>query len=659
MAHIRSLGLENFRVFSEKTDFEFSPITILTGTNSSGKSTVINALHILKRYLGDKQLRQLDEIGELSLSDIGERLGDFTKLVNRYSDHPTIAIYLPTHLEGVVDEIKLKLEIGLGSGKLRTGKLVGFEFFSKNKNKIICSVRQNEDDCSVLIDYNYFFQEYKRESDQVQRFYEVDNALKEVEDVLWQIQDIEGLASDKIELEKKQKALQKQLKKIHGHFLLAQIRERNMMNAPNIDFEDNLYAPYFPLYKNLHGNPFYTPGMTLFRYGLGSVKNSENQVIEEKRKNIIKGEELFLTDLRFTLSNENETDAVRRSRQDNRDEYFIFTENKRDHIFSVFETLADPCSEIVRLIRGMDKKISLTSDQKESYLYFYVNEMKYSLDLWEYPDGDISSGYLTDSFFFFRDFVSYNLLSSIRTAIACLQNCNFLSSIRSTVKRAYSSHHEESELNSIILDTMKKGIATTDNSVTEFVNKYLQAFELGEKLVIERDEEGISTKIYLQQSTHKTLLADLGYGISQMLPILLKIANLAHNSFEINGYSMMRQTLCIEEPETNLHPALQSKLADMLVEAYKKFKIQFIIETHSEYLIRKFQYLTAKGDIDPSFTSLFYFYNPDKIPPFEKQVKKISMAEDGSLSDDFGTGFFDEADKIAISIWNMNKSQKN
>ena len=122
---------------------------------------------------------------------------------------------------------------------------------------------------------------------------------------------------------------------------------------------------------------------------------------------------------------------------------------------------------------------------------------------------------------------------------------------------------------------------------------------------------------------------------------------------------MIKQVLCIEEPETNLHPALQSKLADMFVDANKQFKIQFVLETHSEYLIRKLQYLTVKGEITPSFATIYYFYHPDKIPPFEKQVKRIYIQEDGSLSDDFGSGFFDEADKIAISIWNMNKSQKN
>lgn len=40
---INSLSLENFKCF-EKLDVKFAPITLLTGANSSGKSSLINAI---------------------------------------------------------------------------------------------------------------------------------------------------------------------------------------------------------------------------------------------------------------------------------------------------------------------------------------------------------------------------------------------------------------------------------------------------------------------------------------------------------------------------------------------------------------------------------------------------------------------------------------
>jgi hypothetical protein len=43
------------------------------------------------------------------------------------------------------------------------------------------------------------------------------------------------------------------------------------------------------------------------------------------------------------------------------------------------------------------------------------------------------------------------------------------------------------------------------------------------------------------------------------------------------------------------------------------------------------------------------------------RVKKIDINKDGSLTGDFGPGFFDEADKIAIELYRLqrNKTQMN
>ena len=108
----------------------------------------------------------------------------------------------------------------------------------------------------------------------------------------------------------------------------------------------------------------------------------------------------------------------------------------------------------------------------------------------------------------------------------------------------------------------------------------------------------------------------------------------------------------IEEPETNLHPKFQSKLADLFIDAYKTFKINFIVETHSEYLIRKLQFLTAKGDANTEDTVLYYIGNPDskKREPGEEQVRKIVIQKNGRLSKPLGSGFYDEADNLSLAM---------
>ena len=68
-------------------------------------------------------------------------------------------------------------------------------------------------------------------------------------------------------------------------------------------------------------------------------------------------------------------------------------------------------------------------------------------------------------------------------------------------------------------------------------------------------------------------IADVGFGVSQLLPVVL--ASLR---------APIGATLIFEQPELHLHPRLQGKLADFficMVELGKKV----IVETHSEHFI--------------------------------------------------------------------------
>lgn len=187
-----------------------------------------------------------------------------------------------------------------------------------------------------------------------------------------------------------------------------------------------------------------------------------------------------------------------------------------------------------------------------------------------------------------------------------------------------------------------------------------EAVNLLEKLGIATDlniqiYKGEFRTIKLKQKDGREFdLADLGYGITQLLPIIID-----PDSFDpIYGFPRSKFWM-ISEPESNLHPKLQSQLADIFVHKAGDTYSRFLIETHSEYLIRKLQYLVATGKVEKDEIQIYYFYNPEDCPVGEERVKGININDDGSLTSDFGPGFFDEADRIAMELFLLNNSQKN
>ena len=151
----------------------------------------------------------------------------------------------------------------------------------------------------------------------------------------------------------------------------------------------------------------------------------------------------------------------------------------------------------------------------------------------------------------------------------------------------------------------------------------------------------------------RRLLADEGYGLTQLISLFIQIdIVIKENEMYSNRFqriTKIHRFVAIEEPEIHLHPKYQSLLADMFVEAYQKYNIHFIIETHSEYLIRKLQVLVAdkENKLTPNDVSLNYV---DKDENGISTNRKIEIREDGCLSAPFGTGFFDESKNLVMKM---------
>ena len=122
-------------------------------------------------------------------------------------------------------------------------------------------------------------------------------------------------------------------------------------------------------------------------------------------------------------------------------------------------------------------------------------------------------------------------------------------------------------------------------------------------------------------------LADVGYGISQLLP------------FIVQSLVSEKQIISIEQPEVHVHPRLQADLGDLLAEAIKEPRQnRFIIETHSEHLILRLQRLIRNKLLEPEDVSVIYVSR--KLGG--AKALRLHLDEDGDFIDDWPDGFFPE-----------------
>lgn len=248
-----------------------------------------------------------------------------------------------------------------------------------------------------------------------------------------------------------------------------------------------------------------------------------------------------------------------------------------------------------------------------------------------------------------RELHPFFLSSPIRNVLndfsEIVENIEYLEAVRANTKRLYTNDSQGTSFNELILEYRSRDISEESLS---FTNRWLRKLEIADELKFE-NIEGVATTIFLMRGGERIALADLGYGITQFLPILLKVALEQPISKEERAdLVVVKKLILLEEPETNLHPKLQSMIADFLIDAIRTFEVRFIIETHSEYIIRKMQVLTAERKIKTSDTLIYYFN--DKPTINQPKSIKIEIKPNGSLTNEFGEGFFDEATNLKLEL---------
>ncbi len=160
-------------------------------------------------------------------------------------------------------------------------------------------------------------------------------------------------------------------------------------------------------------------------------------------------------------------------------------------------------------------------------------------------------------------------------------------------------------------------------NLKDAVEEWTHWFQLGKRLEVKDDGlKGLETK------TDNEALYQKGTGLSQILPVLILCLVVEPGTLTL-----------IEQPELHLHPAVQQRLGDFLLQIAKSGR-HVLIETHSEYLVTRLRKLVYVDGEDSNRISIIFATKNQSKSSSSTKLEASQISKLGDLSS-WPDGFFD------------------
>ena len=156
-------------------------------------------------------------------------------------------------------------------------------------------------------------------------------------------------------------------------------------------------------------------------------------------------------------------------------------------------------------------------------------------------------------------------------------------------------------------------------NVEQHVADWLERLRLVRGFNVEEIAPGSNlyrVKVKTNYNSAEVLLTEVGFGVSQVLPVLT-----------LAFYVPEGSTVILEQPELHLHPGVQAGLADVLIDAVKRRRVQIILESHSEHLLLRLQRRIAEGQLAPSDAAIYFCDRPYG----RSAIKRLEIDESGHI----------------------------
>jgi len=199
----------------------------------------------------------------------------------------------------------------------------------------------------------------------------------------------------------------------------------------------------------------------------------------------------------------------------------------------------------------------------------------------------------------------------------------------------YTAHYlAEKKDQAIFLDKLKHKDSVTNQlleNVSLWLNEISQGIDISSTVNPSQNNVTLTYSYkYNEGRTNEYNPLNVGFGITYVLPIIVSILKAKKGDL-----------LIIENPESHLHPAGQSKIAELCAIASAN-GVQIIVETHSDHFLNGVRVATKKGLLKPSDSKIYYFSK--EFGELETKIDEINIDKNGKI-DNWVQGFFDEYDK--------------
>jgi len=609
------IAFKGFRGFGENMELiEISDLTILTGKNSSGKSTFLKLLKLMTDEFS--RVSSIYELTKIKINIAVETIGGKENLKSLQEVTEAKWIF-STNFEFYIDYHEIHIVFDISDYIMKVDRVEVYDELSLKNNRAICFFNSE----IVKTNVKYLYSKYNNLAYKYNIFeeYRIRTEPDFPEDVNTYVCQFDEIRKD---LNLTDQVIKEEIKNhispsdVNSNWIIEDVADygRYDYNHPFkiVDVPDGFIGNYHILWI-ADESIEYTYKEIEELINKSEFKNEIDEYISEVRR--------YDPSFDFINSFLNLYDKYI--------ERFILSSNNFE-----YGTMTSEISETLTLFKYYDQVFSYSNEEEDIELFcaeeFFNTVKNHKIHLMFH----LARG---TALIFNEYIVSF---------IKSISDIEFISNIREVPERSFNIFNSISNFSSFIKHWRILGDKEREFKL-KFLNKYLCKFEIADEITVEfKNNIGF---IQLLKNGNKFAIIDEGSGISNIVSCLLFIAHNISN----------KRILVFEEPEANLHPSLQSLLADLFVDIINSHEVQIIIETHSEYLIRKLQYLIATGVIKNTSTTIYYFnLEYEENAPYI-DIRKIPILQDGTLEDEFGPGFFDEANNLSINLFQFNHNQKN